>query len=43
MADVESGLVPKRPNDEGEAICHVRWMVETSAQRSRSAATAAET
>ena len=31
MADVESGLVPKRPNDEGEAICHVRWMVETPA------------
>ena len=29
MADVESGLVPKRQNDEGEAICHVRWMVET--------------
>ena len=31
MADVGSGLVPKRPNDEGEAICHVRWMVETPA------------
>ena len=31
MGDVESGLVPKRPNDEGEAICHVRWMVETPA------------
>ena len=31
MADVESGLVPKRPNDEGEAICHVRWMIETPA------------
>ena len=29
MADVELALVPKRPNDEGEAICHVRWMVET--------------
>ena len=27
----ELDLVPKRPNDEGEAICHVRWMVETPA------------
>ena len=31
IADVESVLVPKRPNDEGEAICHVRWMIETPA------------
>ena len=27
----EVGLVPKPPNIEGETICHVRWMVETSA------------
>ena len=29
--NAELALVPKRPNDEGEAICHVRWMVETPA------------